>query len=65
MLSYIICSMLCGGNDGISINASMRSRAVSVAAQKKAGDSAHPIWRLWGTTSRMLSMFVAFVEGRV
>ena len=34
------------------------SRAVSVAEQKNGGDSHHPIWREWGTTISMSSMFV-------
>ena len=35
----------------------MQSRAVSVAAQKKGGDSHHPIWRLLGMSISVLSMF--------
>ena len=37
---------------------SMTSQAVSEAAQKKGGDSHHPIWRHLGTTVRVSSIFV-------
>ena len=36
----------------------MMSLAVSVAAQKKGGDSVQPIWRACGTTSSVLSKLV-------
>ena len=48
--------MSCAGRDASARRESMTSRAVSVAAQKKGGDSHQPIWRQFGTTSMMLSM---------
>jgi hypothetical protein len=47
------CSNLCSGSvlNGVLVYCMITSRPVSVAAQKKVGDSIHPIWRDVGTTS--------------
>ena len=43
----------------------MTSRAVSVSAQKKGGDSHHPIFRLFGATMQMLFVYASgILDGR-